>query len=107
MLLRGETNFTFCTLKYYSVLIFNFSDIKHSYKIKIQRITSQVLIKNLRNQRTLRYQKNCLQLSYDSTETSDVKTRRKNNSCKIYFIEILSFVQFRPYATTFLGFFSL
>ena len=31
------------------------------------RITSQVFSENLRNQRTLRYQKNSLQLLYNST----------------------------------------
>ena len=46
-------------------------------------MTSQVFSKNLRNQRTLRYQKNYLQLLYsdyhiNSTETSNVKTRQKN-----------------------------
>ena len=36
-------------------------------------------LKKTLNQITLRYQKNYLQLSYNSTETSDVKTRHKNN----------------------------
>ena len=40
---------------------------------------SLVLSKNLRNQRTLRYQKNSLQLLYNSTEGFNVKTRCKNN----------------------------
>ena len=38
---------------------------------------SEVFSKNLRNQRTSRYQKNYLQLLYNSRETSDVKTRLK------------------------------
>ena len=50
MLLRGETNFFVRSLRHYSVLIFNFSDIKRGYKIKI-RIVSQVFSKILRNQR--------------------------------------------------------
>ena len=40
---------------------------------------SQVLNKNLRNQRTLRYQKKCLQLLFNSTENANVKARRKNS----------------------------
>ena len=43
------------------------------------RITSLVLSKNWRNQRTARHQKNSVQLSYNSTETCDVKTSHKNN----------------------------
>ena len=34
MLLRGETVFFVRSLKHYSVLIFNFSDIKRGYKYK-------------------------------------------------------------------------
>ena len=48
MLLGVESNFFVLSLQYYSVLVFNFSDIKPGYKI-----TSQVFNKNLRNQRTL------------------------------------------------------
>ena len=48
MLLGVESNFFVLSLRYYSVLVFNFSDIKPGYKI-----TSQVFNKNLRNQRTL------------------------------------------------------
>ena len=42
-------------------------------------ITSKVFSKNLRNQRTMGYQKNCLQLLYSSTKICDVKTRHKSN----------------------------
>ena len=35
ILLRGKTNLFVHSLRHYSVLIFNFSDIKHGYKIKI------------------------------------------------------------------------
>ena len=74
MLLRGETNFSVCTL--FSPLIFL---IKNVVKNQNLRITSQVFCKNLRNQRTLRYQKNYTYRSNYSTEISDVKTRHKNN----------------------------
>ena len=65
----------------WSSLIFLISNMVTKLNL---RITSQVFSKNLKNQRTLRYPKNSLQLSYDSTETSDVKTRRKSNQCWIY-----------------------
>ena len=42
-------------------------------------MTSQVFSKNLGNQRVLDYQKKYLPLWYNSTETSDVKTRLNNN----------------------------
>ena len=59
MFLIGETSFV-QSLRHYSVIIFNFSDIKHSNQNL--RIISQVLSKNLRNERNLGYQKNSLQL---------------------------------------------
>ena len=71
MLLREEVKSFVPSLRHYSVLIFNFSDIKCSYKIKI-------FSKTFRNQRTSRYQKKYLQLLYNSTETPNVKTRQKN-----------------------------
>ena len=45
MLLRGETNFFVCSLRRYSVLIFNFSDIKRGYKIKILELHHNSLVK--------------------------------------------------------------
>ena len=83
MLLRGETNFFVRSLSHHSVIILIFLISNMVTKLNL-RITSQVFSKNLKNQRTLRYPKNSLQLSYDSTETSDVKTRRKSNQCWIY-----------------------
>ena len=56
MLLRGETIFFVRSLRHYCVLIFNFSDIKRGNKIKFQELHHKYS-KNLRNQRTLRYQK--------------------------------------------------
>ena len=43
MLLRGETNFFVCSLRH-SVIIFNFSDIKRGYKIKIQELHPASLV---------------------------------------------------------------
>ena len=40
----------------------------------------QVFSKNLRKQRTLKYQKNYIQLLFNSTENSNVKTWHKNNA---------------------------
>ena len=45
MLLRGETNFFARTLRHYSVLIFNFSDIKCGRKIKIKELHHKSLVK--------------------------------------------------------------
>ena len=53
----------------------------------------------------LKYQKNSLQYSYNSTETFDVKTSCKNNA-KFIQIRVLSqlpFVQFKPCATFLVG----
>ena len=58
------------------MIIFNFSDIKRGYKIKIEELHTLVKIEEMKE---LRYQKNSLQLWYNSTETCDVKTRCKNN----------------------------
>ena len=63
MLLRRETNYFVPSLKHYSVLIFNFSNKNRDCKFKI-------FSKNLRNQKTFRYQKNSLQSSYDSTNNN-------------------------------------
>ena len=79
MLLRGETNFFACNLRHYLVLIVNFSDIKRGYKNLNLRITSQVFSKKSKNYKIIRYKKNFSQLSYNSIETCDVKTRPKNN----------------------------
>ena len=69
------------------------------------RITSQVFSKNLRNQRTVRYQKkNYLHLLHNSTETSDVQTRHKNNKCWNYLNTCIIpafFLHFKPYSTSF------
>ena len=48
-------------------------------KNMVTKLKSHVFNKNLRNERTLRYQKIFLQLSYNSTKTSAVKTRHKNS----------------------------
>ena len=57
----------------------------------------------------MRYQKNYLQLLYNRTITSNVKTTRKIKTIKAEFIltrtlSQLSLVQLRPYAALFPGF---
>ena len=81
MLLRGETNFFVRSLRHYSVLILIFVIWNVVTKLKYK---SSEILRNLRNQRTLRYLKNSLQLSNNSTEISNVKLRRKNNGRWIY-----------------------
>ena len=45
MLLRGETNFFAPSLRHHYVLIFNFSDIKRGYKIKMEELHHKSLVK--------------------------------------------------------------
>ena len=101
MLLREETNFFVFSLRHYSVLIFSFSDIKRGYT----RITSQVFSKNLRNQRTLSINILCnycikarkLPMLKQGVKTISAEFIRKGA------LSQLSFIQFRPYATSFWG----
>ena len=70
------------------------------------RITSQVFSKNLRNPRTIIYQKNSLQLSYNITETLMLKEGMKTINAEFIRTRAssqLSFGQFRSYATSFPG----
>ena len=100
-MLRGETNFFVRSLRHYFLLIF--------YKTWLQnqnpRITWQVFSKYLRNQRTLRYQKNSLWLLYNSTETL-VKTSTLNLFEQVHYPNFLSSSSdlMQP---SFWGFFSL
>ena len=94
MLLRGETNFFVHSLRHHSVLIFNFSDIKCGYKLKSKDYI-KVVSKSLRNERTLRYQKNYLQLSYNSTELLMLKQGVKtmlNVFKHVHYPNFLSFI---------------
>ena len=72
ILLRGETNFFVRSLRYYSVL--------HLFLIKniVTKLKSKNCITSF--SKNLKYQKNSLQYSYNSTETFDVKTSCKNNA---------------------------
>ena len=45
MLLRGEANFFVRSLRHYLVLIFNFSDLKRGYKIKIWELHHKSFVK--------------------------------------------------------------
>ena len=45
MLLKGETNFFVCSLRHHSVVMFNFPDMKRGYKIKIEELHHQSLVK--------------------------------------------------------------
>ena len=76
ILLRGETNFFVRILRYYSVL--------HLFLIKniVTKLKSKNCITSF--SKNLKYQKNSLQYSYNSTETFDVKTSCKNNAEFIY-----------------------
>ena len=70
------------------------------------RITSQVFSKNLRNPRTIIYQKNSLQLSYNNTETLMLKEGMKTINAEFIRTRAssqFSFGQFRSYATSFPG----
>ena len=70
------------------------------------RITSQVFSKNLRNRRTIIYQKNSLQLSYNNTETLMLKEGMKTINAEFIRTRAssqFSFGQFRSCATSFPG----
>ena len=70
------------------------------------RITSQVFSKNLRNPRTIIYQKNSLQLSYNKQKLLMLKEGIKTINAEFIRTRAssqLSFGQFRSYATSFPG----
>ena len=96
MLLREEVKSFVRSLRHYSVLIFNFSDIKCGYKIKI-------FSKTFRNQRNSRYQK-----KYCTIAQKRPMLKQGRKTLNAEFIPTrallqLSFIQFRPCATSFLG----
>ena len=45
MMLRRETNFFARSLRHYSALIFNFSNIKRGYKVKIYELYHKSFVK--------------------------------------------------------------
>ena len=62
---QASNNFFICSLRHYSVLIFNFCNIKCGYKIKIYELYHKFKLS-----KNIRYQKNYLNLLYNSTEIS-------------------------------------
>ena len=100
MLLGGEINFLACSLRHDSVLIFNFSDMKRGCNIKNLRISSHAFGKNLRNQRTLIYQKNSYRIKAQKLPMIKQGVKTMNAEfIRTRALSQLSFVQVRPYAT--------